>query len=79
MTKITMRMKTRSMIGQMMVTSEANFITWGNCRGMVAECSTYTDAEQALADDRNGCKSQGGYSDARIYQDDGNGHWELAQ
>lgn len=47
-------------------------------RGMVAQVDTYAQAEQELADDQAGCRKQGGYSDARIYQDDGNGHWEIA-
>lgn len=59
-----------------MVSSEKNYIVWGDVRGMVAQVDTHEQAEQELADDRAGCRKQGGYSDARIYQDDGNGHWE---
>ena len=62
----------------MMVGSKKQFIVYGDVRGLIAEVTTYEQAEQELADDQEGCRMQGGYSDARIYRGDANGHWEIA-
>ena len=51
-----------------MVTTSSNFVVYGEVRGLVSEHRTLAGAKKSLARDREGCKSQGGYSDARIYE-----------
>ena len=69
---------TRSLIGQMMLGSRKKFIVYGSVRGLVAQVDTYEQAETELDADQEGCHLQGGYSDARIFRGDANGHWEIA-
>lgn len=42
-------------------------IVYGSVRGIVSEHRNAHAAAKSLRADQRGCKSQGGYSDARIY------------
>lgn len=71
-----MKSKHSSMIGNMTVRSGSSYIVYGSVRGLVSEHRTQSGAQESLAGDQRGCKSQGGYSDARVYQWDGES-WEI--
>jgi hypothetical protein len=62
-------------IGNMTVGSNHQVIVYGSVRGLVSEHRTESGAMASLARDERGCRSQGGYSDARIYHWTNNG-WE---
>ncbi len=62
-------MKThKATIGQIEVSSRYPYIVYGDVRSFVAQCRTVRVAERALKADRAGCKAQGGYSDAHVYE-----------
>jgi hypothetical protein len=58
----------KSYIGNMTVSSDSKIIVYGSVRGLVSKHRTMSAAEKSLAADQRGCKSQGGYSDASIYE-----------
>ena len=70
-------MKNKSYIGNMQVGSNNNVIVYGSVRGLVSEHRTVSAAEKSLARDQRGCRSQGGYSDASVYEWTAEG-WQVA-
>ena len=50
------------------VSSRARYVVYGRVRGLVAECRSAEAARRALIHDQRGCRRQGGYSDAAIYE-----------
>lgn len=57
----------RSIIGNLTIASKFPIIVYGSVRGLVSEHHKAHAAAKSLHADQGGCKSQGGYSDARIY------------
>ena len=50
------------------VGSRYRFIVCGRVRGLVSEHRTISGAVSSLFKDKQGCKAQGGYSDAAVYE-----------
>jgi hypothetical protein len=44
------------------------YIVFGSVRGLVSSHRTIAAAERALERDQRGCRAQGGYSDATVYE-----------
>lgn len=61
-------MKYESMIGSMSVASNRPYIVYGSVRGLVSTHWTPSGAFRSLEHDVRGCGSQGGYSDAYVYE-----------
>lgn len=61
-----------------MVSSNSKIIVYGSVRGLVSKHRTMSAAEKSLAADQRGCKSQGGYSDASIYEWSDSNEWVKA-
>lgn len=61
-------MKNKSYIGNVTVSSNSSVIVYGSVRGLVSEHRTVSAAQKSLARDQRGCRSQGGYSDANVYE-----------
>lgn len=64
-------------IGQMSVTARHPYILYGACAGLVSQHRTLTGAERADRRRSAGCRAQGGYSDASIYEYI-DGEWTVA-
>lgn len=58
----------RGMIGNVTVSSAYPFVVYGSVRGLVSEHRTLSGANRSLRRDEAGCVSQGGYSDANVYE-----------
>lgn len=58
-------------LGNVTVTAEQRYIVHGSVRGLVSQHRTLGGAESSLKRDKAGCRAQGGYSDAQIYEYDG--------
>ena len=71
-------MKNSTYIGNMTVSSNSNYIVYGSVRGLVSEHRTQSGAETSLSRDQSGCRSQGGYSDASVYEWS-DGGWTLCE
>lgn len=56
-----------AIIDGMTVVSRQRYIVAGQVRGIISEHRTLSGAERALARDRRGCRRQGGYSDAAVW------------
>lgn len=65
----------RSMIGQLMVASEYDYIVYGSVRGLVGGYKSVQHARSVLRDDASGASSSGGYSDAQVYCWDDEDGW----
>lgn len=65
-------------IGNLTIRSTSPVIVYGSVRGLISEHKTVTGAEASLRKDQKGCRSQGGYSDARVYEWSESEGWELA-
>lgn len=65
-------------IGNLTVSSKHAFIVYGSVRGLVSEHRTQIAAEKSLSRDQSGCRSQGGYSDASVYEWTGEG-WQVCE
>ena len=50
-----------------MTTKSSKYEVRGSVRGLVSTHRTLAAAQKSLARDQRGCRSQGGYSDCRIY------------
>jgi hypothetical protein len=61
-------MKNKAYIGNLTVSSDSNIIVYGSVRGLVSEHRTISAASKSLERDQRGCRGQGGYSDAHVYE-----------
>jgi hypothetical protein len=61
-------MKNSAYIGNLTVSSNNKYIVYGSVRGLVSGHRTQRGAEKSLGRDQSGCRSQGGYSDASVYE-----------
>ena len=67
--------KHRSMIGGMTVASGSNYTVYGSVRGLASEHHSVQAARASRNEDRHGCKTAGGYSDATVYCWDDKDGW----
>lgn len=65
-------------VGNLTVSSKHAYIVYGFVRGLVSEHRTQIAAEKSLIRDQRGCRSQGGYSDASVYEWTGEG-WQVCE
>jgi len=72
------KMKNSGYIGNLTVSSENKYIVYGSVRGLVSGHRTQSGAEKSLGRDQSGCRSQGGYSDASVYEWTGDG-WTVCE
>ena len=67
-----------AMIYDVTVFSKYTYIVYGSVCGLVAEHKTFDAAAKSMQRHARGCKSQGGYSDANVYEFF-EGEWRIAQ
>lgn len=60
-------------IDKMQVSSSRPYIVYGPVRGVVSEHRLLKPAAKRMWRDWNGCRKQGGYSDAEVY------HWRAGR
>lgn len=60
--------KNKSILGNLTVSSNYPVIVYGSVRDLVSEHRSIDAALKSLERDQLGCRSQGGYSDASIYE-----------
>jgi hypothetical protein len=58
----------KAYIGNLTIESQHAIILYGSVRGLVSEHRLVSGARRSLERDRRGCRSQGGYSDAKVYE-----------
>ena len=66
----------RSMIHGITVASKYPYIVYGSVRGLVSEHRSLKAASRSMAHDQSGCESQGGYSDASVWEQTADG-WSV--
>jgi len=72
-----MSTKKSGYIGNLTVTSAQRYIVYGSVRGLVSSHRTEVGALASAARDQQGCRIQGGYSDASVYEWSDDSGWVI--